>query len=222
MGRLASVILTSLAMVTVAPRSAEADAGPRDAVELGSALVLVEAARGHEARGDQDLALRRYTEALTLDSTCAEAYLGLGSLRLRLGDPTEAWRVYSAALVHLPGLGAAHLGRARALRTQGDRAEARQSLETYAFAAGDVAALRELAGWYGDDGLPPAQLAAWRRLRALAEGQRNEALAAEAQIMVRALQAFVGPADPVSSPGRSDPRRDAFRVAVARVVRRAP
>jgi hypothetical protein len=58
-----------------------------------SALELVQSARAHERAHEEDLALRRYMEALSLDPTCEEAYLGLGSLRARRGDLRESERV---------------------------------------------------------------------------------------------------------------------------------
>src|SRR3954470_18338122 len=77
-----------------------------------SAVELVKIARAHEAARQEDLAVRRYMEALSLDPTCEDAYLGLGSLRTRRGDLREADRVYSVALEHLPQLRAARMARA--------------------------------------------------------------------------------------------------------------
>src|SRR4051812_10074949 len=89
-----------------------------------SALELVRAARAHEAAHEEDVALRRYMEALSLDPTCEEAYLGLGSLRARRGDLREAERVYSVAIEHLPGLRSARLGRAYVRHALGAHVEA--------------------------------------------------------------------------------------------------
>src|SRR5207253_10180861 len=80
--------------------------------QASSALELVKIARAHESARQEELALRRYMEALTLDPTCEEAYLGLGSLRTRRGDLREAERVYSVALEHVPQLRAARTARA--------------------------------------------------------------------------------------------------------------
>ncbi len=80
-----------------------------------SAEELVREARAHDAAHKEELALRRYTEALSLDPTLADAYLGLGELRARRGDAREAERVYSVAMEHVPGLRPALAGRARAL-----------------------------------------------------------------------------------------------------------
>jgi tetratricopeptide (TPR) repeat protein len=181
-----------------------------------SADELVREARAHEADHKEDLAVRRYTEALSLDPTLGDAYLGLGDLRARRGDAREAERVYSVALEHVPSLRAALLGRARARWAMGLHDDAERDLYAYATAGEDKGAWRELAGWFGEDGRAPAQLATWRRLVVIAERTNDAALAREARTMVRALQILVGPADPVSAPSDSDD----VRRAVARMARR--
>lgn len=159
-------------------------------------------ARAHEAAREEDLAVRRYMEALSLDPTCEEAYLGLGSLRARRGDLREAERVYSVAIEHLPGLRTARLGRAYVRRALGARAEAIDDLLTGGDE--DPAAMRVLAGWYGEEGQTPAQLAVWRRIKARAEAMPDAALLHEARTMVRALLILVGPADPAATPANDD------------------
>ena len=163
-----------------------------------SALELVRVARAHEAAREDDLAIRRYMEALALDPTCEEAYLGLGSLRSRRGDLREAERVYSVAIEHVPRLRAARLARAYVRRALGTRAEAIDDLLTGA--DDDPAAMRVLAGWYGEEGQTPAQLAVWRRIAARAEAMQDAVLLHEARIMVKALLILVGPADPAATP----------------------
>src|SRR5262245_19998769 len=118
-----------------------------------SALELVRLARVHERAREEDLALRRYTEALALDPTCEEAYLGLGSLRARRGDLHEAERVYSVALERLPQLRAARTARAYLRRALGAREDAVDDL--LAAADDDISGLRVLASWYGEDGQVP-------------------------------------------------------------------
>jgi tetratricopeptide (TPR) repeat protein len=167
-----------------------------------SALELVRAARAHEAAREDDLAIRRYMEALALDPTCEEAYLGLGSMRARRGDLREAERVYSVAIEHVPGLRAARLGRAYVRRALGARAEAINDLLTGG--DDDPVAMRVLAGWYGQEGQTPAQLAVWRRIAARAEAMSDAVLLHEARTMVRALLILVGPADPAASPATDD------------------
>ncbi|MBX3229953.1 MAG: hypothetical protein KIT84_26035 [Labilithrix sp.] len=169
-------------------------AGPASA---SSALDLVQIARSYEASHQDDLALRRYMDALSLDPSCAEAYLGLGSLRARRGDLHEAERVYTVALDRLPQLRAARV--ARAMVRRGLRATNEAIEDLVAGAEDEVAAWKQVAAWYGEDGLAPAQLAIWRRLLARAEATNDAALAREARLMVRALVIIVGPADPALS-----------------------
>jgi tetratricopeptide (TPR) repeat protein len=177
-----------------------------------SALELVRIAKAHELAREDDIALRRYMEALALDPTCDEAYLGLGSLRARRGDLREADRVYSVALEHVPQLTAARTARAYVRRALGLRADAVQDLLTAAGPSEDPKLLRVLATWYGEDGQVPAQLAVWRRIAARAESSDDAVLAHEAKTMVRALVILVGPADPASHPADD---RNPVRRAIA-------
>lgn len=179
--------LALLALVWLAPATASAS----------SALELVRIAKAHEVAREEEIALRRYMEALTLDPTCDEAYLGLGALRARRGDLREAERVYSVALEHVPALTAARTARAYVRRSLGLRAEAVEDLLTAAGPSEDPKVLRVLAAWHGEDGHVPAQLAVWRRIAARAESGDDAVLAHEARTMVRALVILVGPADPV-------------------------
>jgi tetratricopeptide (TPR) repeat protein len=181
-----------------------------------SALELVRSAHAHEQAHEDDLALRRYMEALALDPTCEEAYLGLGSLRARRGDAREAERVYSMALEHLPALRAARLGRAYVRRSLGANVEATEDLLTGA--EDDVAALRILASWHAEDGQRPAQLSVWRHIAALAEASQNAALLHEARTMVRALVIVVGTADPAAFP--PDERDRGVRRTISAVAKR--
>jgi tetratricopeptide (TPR) repeat protein len=155
-------------------------------------------------------------EALSLDSTCADAYLGLGSLRARRGDLREAERVYSVALEHVPALREARLARAYVRRQLGARTEATDDL--MAGAESEAAALRVLASWHAEDGQTPAQLAVWRRLLARAEATQDNALLREARTMVRALVILVGTVDPAASPPGE--RDQGFRRTVSTLARR--
>ncbi|WP_394849398.1 tetratricopeptide repeat protein [Pendulispora brunnea] len=177
---------------------------------------LVREAQAQEAAAEEQKALRLYTEALGIDPTCRDAYLGLAALRLRLGDAREAERVYSMSLEHVPDLHAALLGRARARRTIGKSPEAAVDLEAYASKEDNPRALRELARWYGEDGRLLAQLAVWRRLYILASTREDNALATEAKTMIRALQIMVHPMDPVTAP----PAPAQMRTTIARIARR--
>jgi len=206
MGRATRSLFASLALAACVATSAPA---------FGStALELVRAAAAHEAAKEEDLAVRRYMEALALDPTCEEAYHGLGSLRSRHGDLREAERVYSLALEHLPALRAARLGRAYVRRALGARAEAVADLS--AGGAEDPTALRILATWFGEEGQTPAQLAVWRRLAASAEAIADPVLLREARATVRALVILVGPADPAAMPATEDRNLRRLVAAIAR------
>jgi len=189
-------------------------ATPADA-SASSAQELVRSARALEQAHEEDLALRRYMEALSLDPTCGEAYLGLGSLRARRGDLRESERVYSVALEHVPGLRAARLARAYVRRALGANAQAIEDL--HMGADDDITALRILASWHGEDGQTPAQLAIWRHISARAETMQHAALLQEARTMVRALVILVGPADPAASPPDDD---RGMRRLVSRLAKR--
>jgi len=204
--RSASLLGAALAILLVA--------GPAAA---SSVTELVREAQDLEAAHQDDRAIRRYTEALGLDPTCAPAYLGLADLRARRGDTREAERVYSVALEHVPQLYAALVGRARVRHVLGAAREGDQDLEVYLNHEDDLAAMRELAGWYGDEGRLAAELATWRRLFVTAVRlSAGEAMIREARATVRALQLLVGTADPVASP----PSADALRQGIARIARR--
>jgi tetratricopeptide (TPR) repeat protein len=177
---------------------------------------LVREARAHEAANEDDLAARRYTEALTLDSLDPAAWLGLAELRMRTGEAREADRVYTAALTRLPLLTAALKGRAHARWTCGLHAEAEADLEAFADASGESGAYRELASWFGTDGRTSAELATWRLL--LAMPPQSEAALSEAHRMVRALTILVGSADPACFPIDPSPTR----LALSRICTPAP
>jgi tetratricopeptide (TPR) repeat protein len=188
----------------------------RSAAAASSADELVRQARAHEAAHEDDVAVRRYMEALSVDPTSGDAWMGLGELRMKLGDPKEAERVYAAALEHVPELHAAMRGRAHALWAMARRPEAEDALDAYATVANDARALRELAEWYGTEGRTPAQLATWRRLLARAAGGADVEGTREARRMVRALIILVDRADPATSPVQPD----ATRRALAAIARR--
>jgi tetratricopeptide (TPR) repeat protein len=189
---------------------------PRIAGASSSADELVREARAHEAAHEEDIALRRYTEALAVDRTSADAWMGLGALRLKLGEPAEAERVYATALAEVPLLRAALRGRAEARWALGRHAEAEDDIAAFAASEGDRAALRQLADWFGEDGRTPAELAVWRELLAGARATDDPAFEKEARRMVRALVVVVGGADPAASP----PEPDATRRALARIAAR--
>ncbi len=193
-----------------------AETAARPVLASSSADELVRQARAHEAAQEDDVALRRYTDALAEDGTNAGAWLGLGALRMKVGEPAEAERVYDAALARVPQMRLALLGRARARWTLGRHAEAEDDLGNYAATESDAAAFRELAGWFGEDGRAPAQLATWRRLLAIARDAEDGPLEREARKMVRALVIVVDGSDPAASPVDPDPARRALARIAAR------
>jgi len=189
-------------------------AGPAGASTVSD---LVREAKALEAAHEEDRAIRRYTDALELDPTCAPAYLGLADLRARRGDTREAERVYSVALEHVPALHVALVGRARVRRVLGAAREGDLDLELYLNHEEDLSEMRELAGWYGEEGRTAAQLAVWRRLYASALRIGAEvAVIREARANVRALQILLEATDPVVSPAESDP----VRLGLAAMARR--
>jgi tetratricopeptide (TPR) repeat protein len=187
------------------------------AVASPSSQELVRQAQAREGAGQDDIAARRYTDAIVLDATDRAAYLGLGALRLRDGDAREAERVYDLALARLPEFPAALLGRAEARWVAGEHLDAETDLEAYAVTAGDTRVYQQLASWYAIDGLYPAELALYRRL--LASDDPDPKTAA----LVRALEILVGPADPATQPATNDgTRRGLARMArMARMARQA-
>jgi tetratricopeptide (TPR) repeat protein len=191
-------------------------ATPRGAEGASSADELVRQARAHEAAHEEDLALRRYSEALALEPTNEGAWTGLGELRMKLGEAGEAERVYATALEHVPSLRPALRGRAQARWALGRHAEAEADLEAYAASEQDAAAYRQLADWLGADGRTPAQLATWRRLLAMAAREPDTREFVDALRMVRALVILVDGADPAASPQDEDPTRR----GLARIARR--
>jgi tetratricopeptide (TPR) repeat protein len=202
MRRWLSIVAVAITLAWAAPAQAS------------SAIELVRMARAHETAKEDDLALRRYMEALALDPTCEEAYLGLGALRARGGDLREAERVYSLALEHVPALREARTKRAYVRRALGMRREAVEDL--LAGAEDDPATLRVLAGWHGEDGQTPAQLAVWRHVAERAERTQDTVLLHEARRMIRALVILVGTADPAASP----PDERGVRRVVATLARK--
>jgi tetratricopeptide (TPR) repeat protein len=190
---------------------------PKVAQASASSDELVRQAREHEAQHDDDVAVKRYSEALRLEPTAADAYLGLGALRLRHGDFREAERVYAVALEQVAGLRLAIAGLARARWGLGRRSDAEATMESYLVAEpSDANALKEIAEWYGADARAPAQLWVWRRLLVVATAANDAPRIHEARSTVRALQILVGTADPAASPINPTPTRAGF----AHVARR--
>ncbi|MDP9151858.1 MAG: tetratricopeptide repeat protein [Myxococcota bacterium] len=183
---------------------------PHLARASSSADELVRQARAHEASEDDDVAVRRYMEALAIEPANGDAWMGLGALRLKLEEVAEAERVYTSALDHVPWLHMVLVARARARWRLGRHEDAEADLEAYAALEKDPSVLHQLALWYSADARTPAQLATWRRLLAIAVRDGDSGAQQEARRTVQALVILVDGADPVSSPTRPDETRRAL------------
>ncbi len=183
------------------------------------AAELTRQAEARAAAGEADVALQRYLEAVRFDAlTYGPAYLGLGALYERAGDPREAERAYTVGLDHVSGFVEGHRARAALRSREGRREEAIADLEAAAALRGDDGRLlQELAAAYVAAGALPAALGVARRLSALAARNGDRALAATATTQARALSVLVGEADPVRAGGadRGPVRRALARHAAA-------
>lgn len=167
-----------------------------------SAEELLASAKRLERAQDDELAARRYSEALALDAGLAEAWLALGALRTRQGDYREAERVYAVCVTRLPGLVLARSAHADALRALGRTAEAVEEIELVARAA--PRERRRIATWYTEEGRFPAALAIWRVVLAQAIDAHDDETITEARAMVRALVVVARPVDPAAYPASSN------------------
>jgi len=207
-----SVALVAAVMATLRPATGRAD----------PAVDLLAEARAEEARHHDDVAIARYHEAVSLDPTLEDAYLGLAALRVRLGDLREADRVHSLALARIPGFARARRARADVRRKLGLRVEATADLAAYAEATDDADAFSQLVTWYSEDGFFPKALAIARRLRERARQRNDDKVTRDARALVRALESVVGEADPVVAPPRSaSGRPSSFRAIAARVAKQS-
>lgn len=174
---------------------------------------LLASAERHMAAGEEEIALRRYTDALTLDPTCEACYLGLGALREKRVDLREADRVYTAALIRRVPPAGVLIARARVRWAMGLREEALADLEDSVSRQPGAEGLRRLAGYYGELRMVPAQLRVARQLLALGEKFGDDTIVREARISSTALALVAGPADPVTQPVKPDPIRRALAKA---------
>jgi len=182
------------------------------AAHASSVTELVESARRAEAVHEEDVAARRYTEALSLDGTAVDGWMGLGALRERQGDVREAERVYATCLTRLPGHLPARLAHAETLHALGRTADAIAEIDIVARV--EPKERRRIAAWYTEDGLYPAALATWRTVLTRATEDGDAATATEARAMVKALVLFAKPLDPAAFPSASsETRRSLSRIA---------
>lgn len=188
-----------------------------------SSALLVQQGEVSEAEGDELAALKRYADALTLDATNDKAYLRLGSLRAKRNELLEAEGVFDVGISRVPGAVDLYLGRARVRRLRGRGAEASDDLRRASVLEGPTSSPRELSIAREAIALARAQnmqateLAAWRRVLAIAHARGDDALAKEASVQARALGVFVGDVDPVLGGRRLG---DPLRKSLASVARR--
>jgi tetratricopeptide (TPR) repeat protein len=206
-----SVALTVGTSATIA--RAEGDGSPSASVPAE----LTRQGRVHAARGEDALAVRRFDEAVRLDPSYGPAYLELAAARERAGDLTEAERTYDVAIEHVPNFIAAFRARAALLHRIGEAARELADLEHLAHIAEGPDTLRALGNGYVENKAWPAALAVFRRLRAFADEQGDDALTREASLQVRALMLLSAELDPVTS-GQS--QRGWVRRALASAARR--
>jgi tetratricopeptide (TPR) repeat protein len=162
------------------------------------ALTHFERAAELERRGDIAQALREYTESLAVDSTLGEAYLRLGALRERMGDPREAELIYSAAVRLGDTRAQALLQRARLYRTAGRSELELRDLEAAAELEQSRPALEELARHYIEAHAFSAALFTFRRILAGAVQRGDSAELESARLEVRALRVLAAESDPTT------------------------
>jgi tetratricopeptide (TPR) repeat protein len=162
------------------------------------ALTHFERAAELERRGDIAQALREYSESLAVDSTLGEAYLRLGALRERMGDPREAELIYSAAVRLGDTRARALLQRAHLYRAAGRSELERRDLEAAADLEQSRPALEELARHYIEAHAFSAALFTFRRILASAEQRGDSAELESARLEVRALRVLAAESDPTT------------------------
>jgi tetratricopeptide (TPR) repeat protein len=182
-----------------------------------SARELTRQGREHVKNGYDELAARRFAEAIQIDPTYGPAYLELAAVRERSGDLREAERTYDVAIGRVPDFADALRARAALLHRLGEGGREIADLEAAARLTDAPDVFRELAQRHVAEGAWPAALATWRRILALAEKTGDESLAREANTQIRGLVVLCGDLDPVAS-GTSS--RDWVRRAEASVARR--
>jgi len=205
--------LSLLCLLAVAPGSVEAQPLPTPAWATTQAVELTRQGKEAEARGETDVATRRFMQAIQFDATHGPAYLALGELYERMGDPREGERAYSMGLEHVARFADGYLARSRLRMRQQRRFDAISDLLAAAeLRPDDVSILQTLLAAYVSANALPAALATTRRIEALAAHQRDEALASATHVTARALARLVREVDPVTA-GLTD--RGSVRRALA-------
>jgi tetratricopeptide (TPR) repeat protein len=191
------LLASVLAVVLASPAPSYAgDAGWATA----QAAELTRQGQGHAGRGEVDVAARRFLDAIGFDPTYGPAYLALGSLHERAGDPREGERAYAVGIDHVPSFVDGYLARGRLRARQRRFAEAISDIEAATrLRPDDLALLRELASLYVGVNALPAALAVTRRMETVADGQRDATTQSQAHVRARALALLVGEIDPVAA-----------------------
>ncbi|HEY2735184.1 MAG TPA: tetratricopeptide repeat protein [Polyangiales bacterium] len=212
--------VTPARAVTQTPEPSASDA-PVAAPQVGFtrrlALTHLERAEQFESRGDVAQALREYTECIAIDSTFGEAYLRLGVLRERMGEPREADIVYSAALGSSETRGRALVLRSHLRRAAGLNAEALGDLEAAIEVEPNRELLKELARDYVESHAWCAALAVFRRIAASAAADGDSAALDAARLEVRALRVLAAETDPSQA---RHPKHDWVGRALSSIARR--
>jgi tetratricopeptide (TPR) repeat protein len=184
--------------VTSADSTADSPSGqaPQAGFTRRLAQSHFERAEALELRGDIAQALQEYTASIGIDSTLGAAYLRLGALRERMGDPREADLVYSEAARLTDTRSQALLERSHLRRAVGLNAQAVSDLEAAVDLDDSRALLEELARDYVELHAWSAALAVFRRIAASAAETGDAAALETARLEVRALRVLAAETDP--------------------------
>jgi hypothetical protein len=202
-----------------APSAADSQSGsaPQAGFTRRLALSHLERAEAFEARGDIAPALREYTESVGIDPTLGDAYLRLGVLREKMGDPREAELVFSEALMLPDTRAKALLERSHLRRKAGMSALALSDLESAVELDDHRALLEELAQDYVELHAWSAALAVFRRVAASAAESGDAPGLETARLEVRALRVLAAETDPSQE---RPPRHDWVARALRSIARR--
>jgi tetratricopeptide (TPR) repeat protein len=194
------VRLDALALfVSLLPAAASAQATASfpdlDATPSG-ADHLVERAERRVAQDQLTRALVDYTDALRLDRRNPRAWLGLGSVRERLGQFEEAEAVYTQA-ARIRSIAADALYFRGVLRSRrGELAAATRDLYASTNLAPLAPRLETLANLYVKLEAWPAALAVWRKIYAL--DAEDAPARRQAENLIAALEVLAGDTDTVA------------------------
>jgi tetratricopeptide (TPR) repeat protein len=182
-----------------------------------TAMELTRQGREHAERGDLQVAIHRFVEAIKLDGTYGPAYLELAVVRERTGDWLEAEHTYDVAIERLPQFAVFFRARAALHGKLGQADRELADLEAASRLSDAPDVLSDLAQSYIKARAWPAALAVYRKYLAQAQKLGDERALHDASVHVRALAILCGELDPVALGATS---RDWVRRAEASVARR--